>query len=91
MNLDINKLLAEPSKAIEVEVPAQRETFEAQVLVMTRSYKTMEYPGLSVKGMTMPFPMEQTRRVLQAGKYHVELVLSSSVNGKPMLIIYEEE
>lgn len=72
----------------EIEVPAQRETFEAQVLVMTKPYKRLEYP-ISAFSYTIPF--EQTGRVIESGNYKLELVMSHVANGKPTLIIYEEE
>ncbi len=73
----------------EIEVPAQRETFEAQVLVIARPYKKMAYP-LVMDASTF-HPLQHTHRVIDAGRYKIELVLSQMANGKPTLIIYEEE
>lgn len=73
----------------EVEVPAQRETFEAQVLVITKPYKKMVYP-LVMDASTF-YPLQHTYRVIDAGRYKIELVPSQMANGKPTLIIYEEE
>lgn len=69
----------------EIEVPVTHETFEAQILIKTKPYKKMEYPFAP----SMSYPMEQTQRVLDSGKFKVELVLSSIANGKPTLLIEE--
>lgn len=85
LQLKIN--LLDTNEPKEVEVPSQRETFEAQVLVISKPYKKMEYPyAIDAMGYD---PMRNTRRTL-SGKYRLELVMSSIANGKPTLIIHEE-
>lgn len=74
----------------EIEVPAQRETFEAQVLVVTKAYKkqTIRSP-IAIDG-SLYVPLSHALRVIQGGKYHLELVPSATAYGKPTLILYEE-
>lgn len=71
----------------EEEIPEKRETFEAQVLVITKARKEMVYPTLMLQWQ----PFVETTRVLRSGKYHAEFVQSDIANGKPTLIIYEDE
>jgi len=73
------------NEAHEVTVPARKETFDAQVLVMAKERKEMQYPMM----MSMPYPLNEICRVLASGKFRVELVASSIANGKPTLIIEE--
>ncbi len=73
----------------EVTIPACKETFNAQVLVMAKERKEMHHSMHSVT-MSMPYPLSETRRILASGKFHAELVMSSNPTDSPTLIIYED-
>lgn len=68
------------------DIPTKHETFEAQVLVITQPRKETVYPF----NLSIVSPMREASRVIQAGKYRLELVPSELMHGKPTLIIYEE-
>lgn len=90
MMYDITNLTISEGHYKDVEVPSMRETFEAQVLIVTAKRVERRYvsPYVMTNGT---FPMSEAARVLQSGKFHVELVPSQLVHGKPTLIITEDE
>ncbi len=75
----------------EVTVPATKETFEAQVVVITQPRKRMEYQynGMAVISGYQGL-LDESRRVISAGKFKVELVMPPMMPGKPALIITED-
>jgi len=73
----------------EVTIPASKESFSAQVLVMAKERKEMHHP-MHVLTMAAQYPLSETRRVLARGKFHAELVVSPNPTDSPTLIIYED-
>ena len=83
MSSDLAKMYA----PYEVNIPASCETAQVQILTMTRPHKEMHYPMTA----TLTVPLQETRRVIDSGKYRLELVMPSVLPGTPTLIIYEED
>ena len=71
----------------EIDVPATHETFEAQILVTTLARKEMRDP----LAMTLYSQSHEAQRVIASGKYCLELVMPSMLQGKPTLMITETE
>lgn len=74
-------------KPREIDVPSKHKTFEAQVVIITQPRKETVYPYI----MPASHPMEESWRVIDSGKFHAKLILSELVNGKPTLMITEDE
>jgi len=81
----VNNLIFNDGK--EVTVPEQKETFEAQVLVISQPYKKTVYPHMISNDY---YPLSATRRVLETKHYSVELIMPVFPGGKPTLIIRED-
>jgi hypothetical protein len=78
------------TKATEVTIPATKETFECQVVVITQPRKEMRFPyhGLSMSYHNI---LDESRRVIASRTFTVELIMPPMMPGKPTLIITEEE
>jgi hypothetical protein len=76
---------------IEITIPARKETFTAQVLVTTKERTEKQYYNPFIcSGSAMDLPMAESRRVIGAGKFSVELVCPPLIGaGNPTLIIQE--
>jgi hypothetical protein len=73
----------------EEDVPAKNETFEAQILVITKP-RTITVQPFNLTVMSTHWPMTEASRVIGSGNYRLELVGSELANGRPVLIIHEE-
>lgn len=74
----------EPS---EITIPARTETFEAQVVTFSRERTETTYPH----AVSMTYPMQETQRLIASKRYRLEFVPSHIHNGKPTILLYEEE
>lgn len=88
MTKDVNHYTIQKQK---IEIPAKRELFDAQVLVMTLARTEMFSPYELTLPLDNYYPLPETQRVLVSKHFHAELILPAITNGKPMLIIYEDE
>jgi hypothetical protein len=73
----------------EVTFPATKETFPAQVLVITKERKEKRSPSPFIT-TSMQYPLSEVQRVIGSKKFSVELIVPSLATGMPTLIISEE-